>query len=403
MNQCFAGRTARILLFILLGNAGACVAPVSPQGKGDFEFNDAHVHLTNNIQEGPSIRQLLEMMSNKVGRAAVFGIPVQQQWSYAVDGDRAPTYYLHSDAPLYYYSFVDARIAMAYKSLSKEQQNRFDPMITGFNPADMYAVDHIRRALLTFPGVFTGIGEFTIHKEFVAGKIAGETASLRNPALDRILDFAAESGLVVILHNDVDVPFANGEHDPVYLDEVKALFKRHRNATIIWAHMGLGRTVAPTKNYFTLMDQLLSDPELPNLYVDISWDQAAKYLVASPEATKQTAELMRRHSDRFLFGTDAPAPPDQTVYLKTYRAYEPLWNVLDSDTSRKVRLTNFERIFDNARRKVRTWESKHLNDGARAALSERRSRRINSVDRPTIAKQQDTGPERALQTGPFSF
>ena len=43
-------------------------------------------------------------------------------------------------------------------------------MITGFNPTDMYAADHIRRVLQTFPGVFSGIGEFTIHKEFVVGR-----------------------------------------------------------------------------------------------------------------------------------------------------------------------------------------------------------------------------------------
>ena len=55
--------------------------------------------------------------------------------------------------------------------------------------------------------MFSGIGEFTIHKEFVSAKISGETASLTNPALDRILDFAAEAGLVVLIHNDVDVPF----------------------------------------------------------------------------------------------------------------------------------------------------------------------------------------------------
>ena len=53
-------------------------------------------------------------------------------------------------------------------ALSKAEQARFDPMITGFNPADMYGVDHIRRVLKTFPGVFTGIGEFSIHKEFVS-------------------------------------------------------------------------------------------------------------------------------------------------------------------------------------------------------------------------------------------
>src|SRR5258706_15353481 len=130
-------------------------------------------------------------MGTKVGRVAIFGIPLQQEWSYDVDGDRAPTYYLNTDAPLYYYSFTDAWIAMAYKSLPKEQQARFDPMITGFNPTDMYAADHIRRVLQTFPGVFTGIGEFSIHKEFVSSKVAGQVASLNDPALDPLLAFAA--------------------------------------------------------------------------------------------------------------------------------------------------------------------------------------------------------------------
>ena len=120
-------------------------------------------------------------------------------------------------------------------------------MITGFNPADMYGVDHIRRVLKTFPGVFTGIGEFSIHKEFVSAKIPGETASLTNPALDRILDFAAESGLVVILHNDIDMPFAKTDAEPVYLAQMKALLKRHPKTTIIWAHTGLGRIVHPVR------------------------------------------------------------------------------------------------------------------------------------------------------------
>src|SRR6187401_685475 len=167
-----------------------------------YELNDSHFHLTNYIQEGTNIQDFLKIMGDKVGRVALFGIPLQQQWSYRVDGDNAPKYYLNTDAPLYYYSFTDAWIATQYKSLSATEQARFDPMITGFNPADMYGVDHIRRVLQTFPGVFVGIGEFTIHKEFVSSKVAGEIASLTNPALDRILDFAAETGLVVILHSD---------------------------------------------------------------------------------------------------------------------------------------------------------------------------------------------------------
>ena len=155
---------------------------------GGYVVNDSHFHLTNYVQQGTDIHDFLKIMGTKVGRVALFGIPLQQTWSYGNTGDFAPTYYLQTDAPLYYYSFTDAFIAMAYRSLTKDEQARFDPMITGFNPADMYAADHIKRVLLTFPGVFSGIGEFTIHKEFVSSKISGETASLTNPALDRILD-----------------------------------------------------------------------------------------------------------------------------------------------------------------------------------------------------------------------
>src|SRR5436190_6615172 len=164
---------------------------VEAQAGGDTagQFDDSHFHLTNYVQQGIDGRQYLKIMGARVNRSTLFGIPLQQQWSYANSGDFAPTYYLQTDAPLYYYSFTDAYIASVYRSLSPAEQARFDPMITGFNPADMYGVDHIRRVLQVFPGVFTGIGEFTIHKEFVSSKISGETASLTNPALDRIFDF----------------------------------------------------------------------------------------------------------------------------------------------------------------------------------------------------------------------
>jgi Amidohydrolase len=350
-----------------LGRAGALIAvgylfavlPARPQTPL-YEFNDSHFHLTNYIQEGIGIHEFLNIMGEKVGRVAIFGIPLQQQWSHRVDGDRAPTYYLNTDAPLYYYSFTDAWIAMAYRSLPQEQQARLDPMITGFNPTDMYAAEHIRRVLQTFPGVFTGIGEFSIHKEFVSAKVAGEVASLQDPALDRILDFAGEVGLVVLIHNDMDVPFAKEGAEPAYLGQAKALFKRHPNTTIIWAHTGMGRVVRPIKNHADHVAEILGDPAFSNVYFDISWDEVAKYIVASPLATKIAADLMKRYPDRFLFGTDEVAPPDQRKYMQVYNQYQSLWDLLDPETSRRVRLTNYERLFDAARSKVRNWESAHV-------------------------------------------
>jgi len=321
-----------------------------------YEMNDAHFHLTNYIQEGLNIRDFLKIMGTRVGRTALFGIPLQQTWSFQTDGQSAPKYYLQSDAPLYYYSFTDAQIAMAYRSLTKEEQARFDPMITGFNPADMYAAEHIRRVLLTFPGVFSGIGEFTIHKEFVSSKVAGDNASLLNPALDRVLDFAGEVGLVVIIHNDVDVPFPKDEAEPAYLGQMKAVLKRHPNTTIIWAHTGLGRIIRPIRQHAAKIEEILADPQFQHVYFDISWDEVAKYFISTPEATAIAADLIQRFPDRFLFGTDEVAPTDQEQYLKVFRMYEPLWAQLDVATREKVRLRNYERLFDNARAKVRAWE-----------------------------------------------
>jgi hypothetical protein len=268
----------------------------------DADFHDSHLHLTNYVQEGTAIKDFISMMGSKVGRSTVFGIPLQQQWLYGNTGDWAPTYYLQSDAPLYYYSFTDAQIAMAYRSLTREQQARLDPMITGFNPTDMYAADHIRRVLETFPGVFSGIGEFTIHKEFVSSKISGEVATLTNPALDRILDFAGKVGLVVIIHNDVDMPFPKPDQEPYMLRQMKALFARHPNTTIIWAHIGLGRVVRPHEQQAAIVEKVCTDPSLRHVYMDISWDEVAKYLTASPETIKRSADIINRYPDRFLFG-----------------------------------------------------------------------------------------------------
>lgn len=331
---------------------------------GSYELNDSHFHLTNYIQEGTDIHDFLKIMGTRVGRVALFGIPLQQQWSYRNSGDRQPTYYLESDSPLYYYSFTDAWIAMAYRSLTKEEQARFDPMITGFNPADMYATDHIKRVLKTFPGVFTGIGEFSIHKEFVSAKIAGDVASLDDPALDRILDFCAESGLLAIIHNDLDTPFPKPGKPPAYLEQMRNLIKRHPKTTIIWAHTGMGRVVRPVTHHAVVLEDMLKDPVFSNLYFDISWTEVAKYLVSTPEATKIAADLINRYPDRFLFGTDEVAPNNQEEYLKVYSIYGPLWKLLSPEASEKVRKGNYERLFDDARRKVRAWERANLGSKA---------------------------------------
>ena len=64
-----------------------------------------------------------------------------------------------------------------------------------------------------------------IHKEFVSSKIAGDVASLTDPALDRIFDFCAESGLLVLIHNDIDNPFPK-PGKPNYVTWISGTYKK---------------------------------------------------------------------------------------------------------------------------------------------------------------------------------
>src|SRR5262249_14401902 len=151
-----------------------------------------------------------------------------------------------------------------------------------------------------FPGVFTGIGEFSIHKEFVSSKVNGPVATLNNPALDRILDFCAETGLLVILHNDINMPFPKSGQENWDLGQLRDLFKRHPQTPIIWAHCGVGRIVRPVKDQLAMLDEAFANPAFKQVYVDISWTEVAKYVKETPQALQNMATIINKYPDRFL-------------------------------------------------------------------------------------------------------
>jgi hypothetical protein len=105
-----------------------------------------------------------------------------------------------------------------------------------------------------------------------------------------------------------------------------------------------------------LVEAILTDPALGHVCFDISWDEVAKYIVASPDVTARSAAIINKYPDRFLFGTDNVAPKDPAAYYGIYEMYAPLWRELTPEASLKVRRGNYERLFDEARRRVRAWE-----------------------------------------------
>jgi hypothetical protein len=151
---------------------------------------------------------------------------------------------------------------------------------------------------------------------------------------------------------------------------MKALLKRHPRTSILWAHVGLGRIVHPVQasadaaqrppTQFEIVETMLKDPALAHVNFDISWDEVAKYAVASPESLTRVVTILNRYPDRFLFGTDTVAPAGPEPYYAVYDIWAPVWRQLTADASEKLRRGNYERIFDAARRRVRAWEKENV-------------------------------------------
>ena len=156
------------------------------------------------------------------------------------------------------------------------------------------------------------------------------------------------------------MPYAKPGQEHYLVKQLSALLKRHPSTTIIWAHCGLGRIIRPIEDQLKMLAQALADPALRHVHIDISWMEVAKYIMSSPASIKETADLINRYPDRFLFGTDEMAPANQEQYLKVYNTYEPLLKQLNAEASRKLLKENYARIFDAARIKVRKWEAAHV-------------------------------------------
>ena len=374
------------------------------------QHNDSHFHIANYAMQGIPLKALIDnYMGDKIARSVVFGLPLQQKWDryerYA--GDKIPpNYYMGPKAGMYYYSFIDAMVAMDYLKLSDADKARLDPMIVGFNPMDQYGVNHIKRLLILFPGVFTGIGEFSVHKELVGDKINDDLTTaniaigvalppdatelsrntLYNPSIKTIFNFAAEAGLIVSLHSDVypakvryDGKVLSISPEAPYTAGMKHLCKESPETTVYWAHTGLGRFVEPAPNHLRIVSEILDS--CPNWYADLSWDIVQTYIVEPKPgmpSLDEWAQFAVKYQDRLMWGSDTViftknkiddkgnpvAGRDMPVadYRAVLDILNPLWNKVGPGVSRKIKGGNYLRMFDVARAKVRAWEAAHARD-----------------------------------------
>jgi hypothetical protein len=109
-----------------------------------------------------------------------------------------------------------------------------------------------------------------------------------------------------------------------------------------------------------VVEAMLTDPALAHVNFDISWDEVAKYAVATPQSIERVTTVLNRYPERFLFGTDTVAPAGPAPYFAVFDMWAPVWRQLTPQASLSVRKGNYERIFDEGRRRVRAWEATNV-------------------------------------------
>ncbi|MFT5534342.1 MAG: putative TIM-barrel fold metal-dependent hydrolase [Candidatus Paceibacteria bacterium] len=375
--------------------------------------NDAHMHPWSYIQKGINLDEMLHRMDMIHCKHSVL-MPIPTS-IISMQGDRVtklwppgdpntmrhhcgPSYYipdthnqpdlemtpevlteLESAISLHVDSEVDDFTADQFKLLSREKQDKLDPMITGLHLGSMFADVTLFKKLLRHPGVFTGAGELTLNKEVVENLYAGGVAAqaslhpIAGPGRDdtnilptkQLMAALGVVGMPACIHCDVadwrDEPSAPPKNMAAFSDFLSD--PRVIDTTIIWAHAGgLGRFVKQPDNHLEALGKMLDTH--PNLALDISWNEVAKQLTgeglddkAAEKRTNEWAEFLEKHSERIMFGSDTLAPTTNAIWTKTLITYAGLLSKLSPEARLNILEKSYEKYYITARADVRRFEN----------------------------------------------
>jgi len=157
-------------------------------------------------------------------------------------------------------------------------------------------------------GIYRGIGEFHVFGQDAAATQVG-----------RIVRLSVEQGLWLHAHVDVQALHALHAHDG--------------RARVIWAHTGFGTPVAEVA-------ELLE--RYPALMGELSYRSG---IVEGDRLTAEWRELLTRHADRFLIGSDTWVNERWESYGSLMAGYRAWLAQLPKPAAEQIAFRNAERIF----------------------------------------------------------
>lgn len=313
-----------------------------------YPIVDAHVHVVDFLWQTEWLKNLLYYMNkSNIEKAVIFGTSVKKIWS---ENERErPEYYLDDDNECYYDSSTDITVAQEYNNLSKSEKERFFPLMCGFNPMDIDAVNYIERTFKYNPWVFCGIWEILYRHDDLTFQTQWEAPRMNTKATSKILEFASKYDLPVMIHNNITSP---GVSDyPKYLHEMESMLMEYPKAKVVFAHCWASRRLnAPY--YAKMIDRLLS--EYPGLYVDYSWVVFDDIISISSVTIEEWITLTEKFSDRVMIGSDILWNWFYKIWVTNSR-FNHFLDSLSDETREKVCRTNAINLYKNSRNRVEKW------------------------------------------------
>jgi hypothetical protein len=295
---------------------------------------DSHLHLVDFLQHPVDDDALASSLRGPVEGAVVFGLPVKKKW--AVSEPERPTYYLDDNAPCGLSSMTDELVASLVAGLPHDLRHLVAPLVCGFDPTDLLGVEHVER-MISRHDVWRGVGEVLLRHDDLTELTYGENARAGHPALDPVLELCAGRGWPFLFHQDMSSAGRSGGRE--YLGEVTSMLARHPRVPQVWAHGGVSRRVHPD-DLTSLLGELLDAH--PNLHLDLSWVLFDE-VVGDDGPPQVWTDLVERHADRFVVGSDAFGDLEQQQRLLA--RWEPLTDALPRRVRDLVASGNARRLW----------------------------------------------------------
>jgi len=306
---------------------------------------DAHNHLVDFLQESSGIYSLMEAMEKaNIKKSVIFGMPVTKKWMS--HRKVKPSYYLSDNAICYYYSMTDEKIAEAYLSLNETNKQKIAPLICGFNPSDMNAVEHVKYLLDKYP-FWRGIGEILCRHDDLTNLTIGEVARPNHPAMFLIYELCIERNIPIMIHQNASATWDEeweGEEYHEYIEELVEALEKYPELQLVWAHCGGARRTR-LKHYSGILDDLLG--RFPNLSMDLSWVVYDDIICDENGPKKRWVDLFEKYPDRFMLGSDLLGHFDDLG--RSLARYNPLIKMLSPEAAKKIAYDNANKMWFSER------------------------------------------------------